>query len=69
MKHKALAQKRHAKALKRKNKKYTGPKYSQVEQMIMWEPLLARVGIEMFANHKEQVFKHVESKDSTTSFV
>ena len=69
MKAHQLGQKRHKKALKRKNKKYTGPKYSQLEQMIMWEPLLAKVGIEMFAEQKEQVFKHVESTDSKTSFV
>jgi len=40
-----LAQKRFRKAQKRKNKKYTGPKYSALDQMLMIAPLLERAGI------------------------
>jgi len=40
-----LAQKRHSKKLKRKNKKYSGPKYGKVEQLFMWAPLLEKAGI------------------------
>ena len=72
MKAHILGQKRHAKALKRKNKQYTGPKYSRLDMMAQWEPLLARAGIEMFAE-QEQEFKLQESTnagtESTTSFV
>lgn len=40
-----LGQKRHNKKLKRKNKKYTGPKYSALETHMLWAPLLERAGI------------------------
>lgn len=40
-----LGQKRHNKKLKRKNKKYTGPKYSRLEQLLTVMPLLERAGI------------------------
>ena len=50
MNHKTLAQKRTRKALARKNKQYTGPKYSKLEMMAHWAPLLSRAGIEMFAD-------------------
>ena len=43
-----LAQKRFRKAQKRKNKLYTGPKYSRLEQMFMWAPFLQRGGIQLF---------------------
>ena len=72
MKAHELGLKRHKKALKRKNKKYTGPKYSHLEQMVMLAPLLARAGIELF-DEQEKEFKLQEStnagKESTTSFV
>jgi hypothetical protein len=76
MKHKTLAQKRTRKALKRKNKNYTGPKYSKLEQMVLLAPLLSRVGIEMFADtgftQKPELkpeFRNVESTNTNTSFV
>jgi hypothetical protein len=76
MKHKTLAQKRTRKALKRKNKNYTGPKYSKLEQMVLLAPLLSRVGIEMFADtgftQKPELkpeFRNVESTSTNTSFV
>jgi hypothetical protein len=76
MKHKTLAQKRHAKSLKRKNKKYTGPKYSKLEQMVLLAPLLSKVGIELFADtgftQKPELkpeFRNVQSTDTNTSFV
>jgi len=40
-----LGQKRHNKKLKRKNKKYTGPKYSRLETHLLWAPLLQKAGI------------------------
>jgi hypothetical protein len=40
-----LGQKRFDKKFKRKNKKYTGPKYSRLEQLLMVMPLLERAGI------------------------
>ena len=40
-----LGQKRHNKKLKRKNKKYTGPKYSRLETHMLWAPLLQKAGI------------------------
>jgi len=49
MKHKTLAQKRTRKALARKHKQYTGPKYSKLDMMAQWAPLLQRAGIIMFA--------------------
>jgi len=48
MKHKTLAQKRTRKALARKHKQYTGPKYSKLDMMAQWAPLLQRAGIIMF---------------------
>lgn len=59
-----LGQKRHNKKLKRKNKKYTGPKYSSLEQHMLWAPLLEKAGI--IAVHNE----YSENADNnTTSFV
>ena len=56
-----LGQKRHNKKLKRKHKKYTGPKYSALEQHMLWAPLLEKAGI---------VTLEVENSDnSNTSFV
>ena len=70
MKAHQLAKKRHAKALKRKNKKYTGPKYSKLEQIVAWAPMLERAGIQIFEEQQPDGFRqHVETKDSTTSFV
>tara|TARA_Y100000114_G_scaffold127976_1_gene124860 strand:+ start:1165 stop:1413 length:249 start_codon:yes stop_codon:yes gene_type:complete len=75
-----LAQKRFRKAQKRKNKLYTGPKYSRLEQIVMWAPLLKRGGIQLFeeVNKVEQGVPlpnrgkyNVVKKDgteSTTSF-
>ena len=45
MKAHKLGQKRFNKKLKRKNKKYTGPKFSRLEQMLMIMPLLEKAGI------------------------
>ena len=68
MKAHQLGQKRHKKTLARKNKKYAGPKYSKLEQMVAWAPLLERAGIQIF-DQPDGVRQHVETKDSTTSFV
>ena len=48
MKEQTLVMKRTKKALKRKNKKYTGPKYSHLEMMLGWAPLLAKAGINLY---------------------
>lgn len=45
MKAHKLAQKRHNKKLKRKNKKYAGPKYSRLETHMLWAPLMEKAGI------------------------
>lgn len=45
MKAHRLGQKRHLKKLKRKHKKYAGPKYSRLEQLVQFFPLLERAGI------------------------
>jgi len=73
-----LAQKRHRKALRRKNKKYTGPKYSRLEQLMMFFPMLEKAGIiertakvETGDNIPDQGFRisqHIND-DSKTSFV
>lgn len=68
MKAHQLGQKRHKKALARKNKKYAGPKYSKLEQMVAWAPILERAGIQIF-DQPDGVRQHVETKDSSTSFV
>jgi len=68
MNHNKLAQKRHSKAQKRKNKKYTGPKYSKLEQMVLWAPILERAGIQMFEEQQPEGFKEYD-KESNTSFV
>ena len=68
MKAHQLGQKRHKKALARKNKKYAGPKYSKLEQMVAWAPILERAGIQIF-DQPDGVRQDVETKDSTTSFV
>ncbi len=47
----ALADKRRNKQLKRKNKKYTGPKYSKLEQLLLVAPLLQRAGIVLFEDN------------------
>lgn len=73
MKAHQLGQKRHKKALKRKNKKYTGPKYSHLEQMVMLQPLLARAGIDIFEEQQQEYrlreTTNAGSKESNTSFV
>jgi len=70
MKHKTLAQKRTRKALARKNKKYTGPKYSQLEMVMGIAPLLERAGIKLFDYQMPQGDVDVKSDTgSTTSFV
>lgn len=67
MHHNELAQKRTRKALKRKNKKYAGPKYSKLEQMLVWAPILERAGILLFDNSMPEGIRANES--TTTSFV
>jgi hypothetical protein len=64
---KALANKRHNKKLKRKNKKYTGPKYSRLEQLLMVTPLLAKGGIKLFEESQSDM-SHITG-DTSTSFV
>ncbi len=64
---KALANKRHNKKLKRKNKKYTGPKYSRLEQLLMVAPLLAKGGIKLFEESKPDISQI--TGDTSTSFV
>jgi len=71
-----LAQKRHRKALRRKNKKYTGPKYSRLEQMLLIAPMLEKAGIQIFGKPEEVLLPerqavNVVDKDgqkSSTSF-
>jgi hypothetical protein len=60
-----LGQKRHNKKLKRKNKKYTGPKYSTLEKMLLIAPLLERAGIQMFG--KDESVSQITG-DSSTMF-
>ena len=61
---KALANKRHNKKLKRKNKKYTGPKYSRLKTHMLWAPLLIKAGImEAEAPDYEQI-----TGNNSTSF-
>jgi len=70
MKAHQLGQKRHKKALARKSKKYTGPKYSRLEQMLVWAPILQRAGIDMFAEQMPEGEMHnVQANGSATSFV
>ena len=64
MTQKALANKRHNKQLKRKNKKYTGPKYSALEQHMLWAPLLEKAGIINDSIKTPQI-----STEGSTSFV
>ena len=68
MKAHQLGQKRHKKALARKNKKYAGPKYSKLEQMLVWAPILERAGILLFDNSMPEGIRANEST-TTTSFV
>jgi len=66
-----LAQKRHRKALRRKHKKYAGPKYSALEQMYMWEPLLLRAGIidpQEEGVHGTTTILHRDGSVATTAF-
>ena len=63
---KALANKRHNKKLKRKNKQYTGPKYSRLEQLLMITPLLEKGGIKLFDDVDNEIAPLVG--DSSTSF-
>jgi len=63
---KALANKRHNKKLKRKNKQYTGPKYSRLEQMLLIAPLLEKAGIKIFDYGEGDVSQI--TGDSSTSF-
>ena len=67
MKHKTLTEKRTRKALARKNKQYAGPKYSKLDMMAQWAPLLERAGIIMF-EPMEGVREQGTSKNNT-SFV
>ena len=65
-----IAQRKHRKALRRKNKKYTGPKYSQLEMVMGIAPLLERAGIKLFDYHMPEGDVDVKSDTgSTTSFV
>jgi hypothetical protein len=64
---KALANKRHNKKLKRKNKKYTGPKYSRLEQLLMVAPILEKGGIKLFEESKPDISQI--TGDTSTSFV
>ena len=66
MKHKALAMKRHKKALARKHKHYTGPKYSRFDMLAMIAPLMDRAGIDLLGHEKEAGTSEVQSK---TEFV
>jgi hypothetical protein len=66
MEHNRLAQKRFAKKLRRKNKKYTGPKFSRLEQLMLIAPLLERGGIEIFEKVEEEIYDG--SPEATTSF-
>jgi len=70
MKEQTLTMKRTKKALKRKNKKYTGPKYSHLEMMLMWAPLLGKAGINMYetAPQEQPIYKD-QPNDNTTTFV
>lgn len=61
-----LGQKRFNKKLKRKNKQYTGPKYSRLEQMLLIAPLLEKAGINMFDYEDESVTQI--TGESSTSF-
>lgn len=66
MKHKALAMKRHKKALARKHKHYTGPKYSRFDMLAMIAPLMDRAGIDLFGHEK---IEGVRMKEAGTSEV
>lgn len=75
MKASKLAQKRFNKKLKRKNKKYSGPKYAKVEQLFQWVPLLTKAGIlpepeqeVTLPNRKKATVIGKDGKESTTSF-
>jgi hypothetical protein len=61
-----LGQNRHNKKLKRKNKKYTGPKYSNLEKMLLIAPLLERAGINMFG--EDESVSQI-TRNTTTSFI
>jgi len=65
-----LAQKRHSKKLKRKNKKYSGPKYGKVEQLFMWAPRLQKAGILITQMPEGEYFdtSEVEGSSSKTAF-
>ena len=67
MNHKTLAQKRTRKALARKHKQYTGPKYSKLDMLAQWAPLLQRAGIIMFA--PMEGVREQGTTDTSTSFV
>jgi hypothetical protein len=65
-----IAQRKHRKALRRKNKKYTGPKYSQLEMVMGIAPLLERAGIKLFDYAMPEGDVDVKSNTgSTTSFI
>jgi len=75
MKANKLAQKRFNKRLKRKNKKYSGPKYDKVEQLFQWVPLLTKAGIlpepeqeVMLPARQTATVRGKDGKESTTSF-
>ncbi len=72
-----LAQKRHRKALRRKHKKYAGPKYSNLEQLLMWATFMDRAGIQLLGESEDSIelpqrglttVVHRDGTQSTTSF-
>ena len=71
----ALANKRRAKALKRKNKQYTGPKYSRLEMLMPFFPLMEKAGIikveqeePNFVKGKTNILDNKTGNESSTSF-
>lgn len=71
----ALANKRRAKALKRKNKQYTGPKYSRLEMLMPFFPLMEKAGIikveqeePNFVKGKTSILDNKTGNESSTSF-
>ena len=57
-----LAQKRFRKAQKRKNKKYAGPKYSKLDQLYQWVPILTKAGI--LPEPEEGMFRTLKPTDN-----
>lgn len=72
---KALAKKRTRKALKRKNKQYTGPKYSEFEKLMPFLPLMEKAGMIKVEQDDPNIVKGKHSildtktgNESSTSF-